>query len=751
MNQPLEVADFSGGVTDNYLAGPMNCGQSFDNLLINNNRKPFSRYGSDIRDETAYRVPSGAKRISFMWDYNGQTMEQSERNIYYMASSTYNTLVGPSSNPAFSAGAESTHMSHAFWNNHSLLVGDNFCLPIKVYQDGSNVFQVRTAGMPTLANAPTVTAGGAGANSYIYAFLYYYTYSVKGVTFEDFGPTTQVSLASALAPDSSSVSITNIPVISNSTTGNYDTSNIKVKIYRTQNNGTVFTYVGQVTNGTTTYTDSSSDSAIANTVQIYTTGEVVDNDPPPPAKFVHIANDIAMYAYVKEGSVEVPFRVRQSIKGDIDSCPEDFFDDYPDTIMGISSIQSTFIVFCKNSTFRMEGFFDEQGNGGITHQRISDTVGCVSHDSIVQTDDGIFFAGQDGWYYTDGWKVLKVSRHLNSTYQTLVATTTQARNIWGAYDRINKRIWYACQYDTASLDNDICFILDLQWGIKEEMCFTTASNEDSWRPTCLLFRNDTMYRGDTRGYVFTHDSTHLTDAKVDTLTTPDEWNRKTIIYDYQSCAMNFGTSFVRKFVPKMLLTLANRTNIAVQINSINDDGGSTLPLKEIRYTANIIWGDEDITWGDPITIWDRLGLIQEKRWFPARSLRCNYKQIQITNAFTAVANSDLLGLATLDNVAKTVTLVNSSAAWTPYAVDYFIAFENDDYTEEFLITERTSDTVLVFSDTGNLAPNPGNYKWVIRGYKKAEAIEILSYVLQYKMLTDSQKPYRTADSGENAS
>lgn len=748
MMQPLEVGDFSGGMTDNYLAGPPNKGQVFSNLLINNNKKPFSRNGSAIRDLTSYQTPNGNKRISHMWDYRGVTFEQSERHIYWF-DTAYNELLGPTSNPGLSAAAETDHMSQTFWNNHTLMVGDSFCDPIKIYVDENGDYQLRTAGLPTIA-APTVTAGAAGANNYIYGFLYYYTYNVNGVVFEDFGPTVQVSLANAAAPNINPVAITVIPVIANGATGNYDTTVIKVKIYRSQNNGTVLNYVGEVTNGTTTYNDNATDASIVNAVTIYTTGDVVDNDPPPPAKFVHVANNTAVYGYVEEDGVEVPNRVRQAIPGDIDSCPADFFDDFPEDVMGISSVQSTFIVFCKNSTFRLEATFDEQGGGGMTHLKISDTVGCVSNDSIVQTDNGLYFCGQDGWYYCDGYRVTKVSKHLNSTYQTLVTTAAQARNIWGAYDRINKRIWFCTQLDEASLDNDSCFILDLQWGQSEEMTFTTAQAEDSFRPTCLLFRDMNMYRADNRGYVFTHDSDHFTDPKVDLLETPDNWVRQTIIYDYQSCAFNFGTSFVRKFVPKILLTLTNLTNISVQINSINDDGRLTLPLKEIRYISNVIWGDSDITWGDDITIWDKLGLIEEKRMMPATGLRCNYKQIQITNSFTIVTNSDTVGECTLDNVAKTVTLVNASSAWPFDSVDYYIYFENDDYTEGFQIVTRTSDLELVFLDTGNLAPNPGDYRWVIRGYKKSEAIEILSYVLHYKMLTDSQKSYHTSDTGNNA-
>jgi len=43
-----------------------------------------------------------------------------------------------------------------------------------------------------------------------------------------------------------------IPVLAG---GNYDTSNIKVRIFRTTDNGSTSYYVGQVTNGTVTFQD----------------------------------------------------------------------------------------------------------------------------------------------------------------------------------------------------------------------------------------------------------------------------------------------------------------------------------------------------------------------------------------------------------------------------------------------------------------------------------------------------------------
>lgn len=747
MNQPLEVTDFSGGMTDNYLAGPPNKGQFFDNLLVNNNKKPFTRAGSQIRDINNPQIPTLQKRISYMWDHRGQTLEQSERHIFY-ANPTYQELLGPEGNFAFADGDETNHISKAFWNNHSLLVSDAFCKPLKVFKDETDTFQVRTAGLRQIGEPDIV--GSPGTHNYIYGFLLFVSYNVEGVTFEDFGPTVQVQVNDVEQPDILPIEITNLPFVDNMGLDNYDVANIKIRIYRSEDNLTTLKFLAEVDNGTTSYEDTAPDSAITDNVEIYTTGGVVDNDPPPPSKFVHIANNTALYGYVEEEGIQVPNKIRQSLQGDIDSCPEDFFDIFDDEVMGISSIQGIFIVLCKASTFRLDGFFDEQGRGGISHLKISDTVGCVSNDSIIQTDNGLFFAGPEGFYFCDGYKVQKISQHLNATYQTLVATTTQSRNIFGAYDKNEQRIWFCTQQDSGSLDNDSCFILDLVWGLSDEMTFTTASAGTSFRPTALLFRDGVMYRSDNRGFVFTHNPNFFTDPKVDLLFNPSAWNRQTLIWNYSSCALDFGTSFVRKFVPKILLTLMNLTNVSAQINSINDDSKSPKALKEIRYRSNVTWGDPDLIWGDPAIIWNKSGLIENKRMFPAKTLRCNYKQINITNSDTVVSKSDTLGNATINFGAKTMTLDNVSGAWPIDSVDYFLSTEYDNYTIQFLVDVRTSDTVIHFLDSGGAAPPNGSYKWLLSGFKKGEAFGMLSYVVHYKFATDSQRTFHVPeDSGGN--
>jgi hypothetical protein len=189
--------------------------------------------------------------------------------------------------------------------------------------------------------------------TYIYAFCYTYSYTVGTVTFKDFGTTKIVTLSAVDMPSVTNVSISAIPVIANGVTENYATAVITCEIYRTIDSGQTLYYVGAVTNGTTVYTDSSSDTTIQSNAVLYTDGDVLDNDPPPKAKYVTVANDICWYAHVQEGAEVHTNRIRQSIKFDIDACPETFYVDVEDEITGIANINIYPIVFCKQRIYRL--------------------------------------------------------------------------------------------------------------------------------------------------------------------------------------------------------------------------------------------------------------------------------------------------------------------------------------------------------------------------------------------------------------
>ena len=181
----------------------------------------------------------------------------------------------------------------------------------------------------------------------------------------------------------SSITISSIPVLANTASDNYDTTNIKKVIYRSISGGIDLFQVTEITNATTSYVDTTTDTVLVDNAQAYTNGGVPNNDPPPLSKFVHTVNNVTYYGHLKVGTEVLPAQIRQSQAADPDSVPETFFDELEDEITGIGSVADIPIVGCRKHLYRIEGAFDELGRGGMAHRRISDTVGCLSHLSMV--------------------------------------------------------------------------------------------------------------------------------------------------------------------------------------------------------------------------------------------------------------------------------------------------------------------------------------------------------------------------------
>jgi hypothetical protein len=754
--RPFEISDFTGGITDNIYRPDATKSQELDNLVILYNKSVQTRPGSELDDDVNPQIPAGAQRIGTLINYNNndKMFVHSAKKLYYRNPSAYTTLQGPTSNDLFSSGSTTNIVSYSQWNGHIFITHDGFPRPMKIYKDNSSTYQLRSAGLPALASSPTVTAGAVGARTYLYAFHYSYEYMVGDAaqTFKDAGEVTIVRLTGSGNPLSFPNSISVIPVLSNGLTDNWDTTVIKVEIYRTTDGGDIFYKLGEVTNGTTTFNDNNDDNDIVDYEVIYTGDGSVDNEAPPLHKFFHVVNGIGYYGYLKEGSNEQPFTVIQSVPGDPDSVSLDFTDSVEDEIKGINSVKSVPVVLCKQHIYRIEGAFDQFGRGFMSHIRISDTAGCVSNQSCVQAENYLFWAGNDGFYMTDGYQVQKISDDNNDNYRELLSNTSDRKRIVGKYDEVNRRILWAVQTDIGSLDNDSCWVLDLRWGIRDDSTFTTwnrVQQSNSFAPTAIEFFDNTLYRADKRGYVFYHDEVLTTDPLVDTGVAPADWEDETIIHTYKSIAFNGGSNFERKIATRVLLTAKNKSNVSIQINAINDDGKIERELKEIRWRKNFIWGDQEFVWGNPNCFWNAEGLIEQWRRFPARGLRWSYLQIVVTNAFTIVTSSDTLGTATFSAVPNTVLLDDSANAdWPIKAVGYSITTEADNYTKEFPITIRTDDTITV-SDPQNALPN-GSLRWELKGYPKDEVLNLLGLTLHWAPLSKSQMTFETGQSGGNA-
>lgn len=746
--QPLEFNDFSGGMTDKWINGPRNCFRSADNMYIREDGRALcTRPGSEIYDATNYVLPGGANgRGSALINHEGQLFQTRGKNIYTVVGGSWTTLLGPSSNTAYTAGTNASFVSFARWNKHLITTNDAPSKVMRVYQDGgTGNWTVRNLGLPALATAPTCTPV-AGSGTYIYAFVYTVSYTIGSVTFQEISATKLVQVASAAAPNVSAIAITAIPSVSNGAGDNYDTSNIKVSIYRTIDAGTTLYYVGQVNNGTTTYNDTASDATIQNAATLYTSGGVLDYDQPPECKYVVEAGGIVYYLHCKEGSQTLTNRVRQANPGAPYQAPASATTDLDDEITGGGAIGRYAIVFCKTRVYRLAGAYTSTGQGSIQKVELSRTVGCVSHRSIIPVTDGLLFAAEDGFYFTDGNSVRKISDLINDTYKSIVATATQASRIYGAYDQIEAKAYWACQRDQGSADCDSIAVLHLKAGIKPDMPFTFWSGgsfDDNFQPSSLIFFGQQLLRGDRRGYLFRHANSLFTDPVIDTTALPSAWATTAIIYDYRSVSTDFGSTKVRKWVPKITLSADNAANLSMTIFGENDQSGTLKELKEVRYRGNLTWQDSSLVWGSNEMIWNYTPTIGVWRWFPASGgLRCLYKSTRMTNSFTDIDYSDALATADVNGTTKQVTLTGSGKVWIPDVVGYSISFEVDSYQRQYLITARNSGTVITVQDLDGALLTQSGAKWQIKGYRKGDILTILSWAYEYGMLTTTQQPYR---------
>ncbi len=773
--QPYPVESFTGGITDNLFGGDTNAGQVMQNFVIQPDGKLFSRAGSSVDDPANSPIPIGISRIGRLINYarNDKLFVQSARSLFYRGNSdqtgAWNTLVGPSGNQVLSAGTTSNYISVAEWNKQLFIVGDAFQQPMKVYKGRAGAYTVRNIGMPALASAPTVTPYlKATSPTYIYAFIYVYTYSTSSgggtQTFIEEGPVTFVEVGASWEFPILST-ITNIPVITNDSNSNYDTSYIEVQIYRTIANGTNLYLIATIPNGQTTYTDQLSNYAIpsssllAGEVQaspsdadnflqtqpeLYTNDGTLDYAPAPAAKYVHVIGNVGLYGYTNDAYGSHPYRIHQSVIGNPGFVPAITYVDLEDEVCGVNSVKSVPIALCKRIIYRFDGTFLSNGSGNLTPTKIHNSAGCISNESAVEAENYLFWAGVDGFYATDGFQVIKISDHLNTTYRAMLNASRDLLRIQGRFDDTNRRVYWTAQLNANSTEQDTIFCLDLRWGIKPNSTFTIF-NGPSFRPTAIEVFNAKLYRGDANGCVYYHDPVFTTDPRVDLSKSVSNWATETIYWNYTSTQINFGSSFYRKFVSRILLQAENVGNTSIQITAVNDQGRRTRPLKAIRWRKNVAWDDTEVTWRSQDCSWNAQGLIEQWRRMPAQGLRLSYLQLSITNAYSIITTSYDNGPCVVDPILKTCYLPN---LWDTRSVDYVIYLSNDNYSTGYPITaiNGSFDTISITDLLGKL-PAAGSYNWQLQGYQKGEALNLIGYTLHWENVDQNQNTFHAGDSG----
>lgn len=751
--QPLEIEDFSFGITDYFIDGDPRHAKTMENLILTPNKKPRTRWGSIVVND---QLPLGTFRINKLAQINGAILAFQDKRAYRDVAGTWTEITGPSSGTFMPAGDSNSVIVESDWQEQVFFTSDSFCSPQKLYIDNGGTYRVRNAGIPDLPAGFSVTLPTGAGSSYLYAAVISFEYQVGSVTYLDRGPVFYYSTAVVGgAINGGNTTTVTIPGTF-ATPENWDTATWDVEIYRTTDAGDVYYRLGSVNFGVTAFVDNFADATITANEQLYTTGGIASNTTPPKAKYVHMVNDFGYWAHIKEGTEVFSTEVRQSKSGDPDSVPATFSSFTEQPIKGLSSIYDRPMVLCDKYIYRIDNFYDDDGSGGTLLRRIDDQAGCISQQSIVRTHLGMFWAGNQGFYWSDGFRVACISDHINSVYKTLVLNTTRQKRIVGTFDPSNQRVsWTVSVDDGVNFENDTLYTIDLRYPFlpteeKRGATFTTAVGGTSFKPTQIMMLGNYLYRGDSRGYVLKHGIEYFTDPKINTATASSTWETLVIQHTYASCFLDFGSKFYRKWVPRILVSADNETNLSLAISSSNDNDRTRGDLRPIRYKNNITWGDSLPVWGDPTALWNVQGLVEEWRRFPAGGLRCNYKQVSFTNAVVNIIDSDLLGTATVDPGANTATL-GGSFNWLPGIVDYVISFEHDNYSREFTITARTPTTITYSDPSGADPVSSGLYKWVIKGMPKGEVLLLNGYVIHWAMISKSHTPFSSSSLGGNPS
>lgn len=711
----------------------------------------FSGSGTVTFDRPAASTGSvtGQETYSFYHNSNNktilgtllQTLSSPELSSSAMGNPYY--TIGASTSSWLSLGEEVFNALSTHAENAAIHYGSS-SLPIQIYQNMMNNVPYPEMQIPTIAE-------------YIYAYFFSdkYTVGANGLQFLTQGnplfsgvtdaaiswPVNYVKLDQSsffVAPyavlNTRSNVLTNLPVLTNTTATNYDLSNVNLNIYRSSDGGTVFYLLAQVPNGTLTYTDSVNDEIslpgqdpLITRQKMYTTGGIVGYDQPPKARFLHTYNGYTYYGWITDGIQIFPNRILQSVQYIQDAVPATFSIDLDDKLTGISSTKATLVAFCETSLFRISNSFNSVGQGSLNFERISDVVGCLNAKSIVQTEIGIFFAASDGFYYTDGYQIIKVSLELDKTYEKLISDKNQRRGITGTYDTLNRRIIWSLKENPNQAENSISYVLHLNMGTKPSAAFTTISNYPYYQPASTAFFKNEMYFGHSSGAVLKMSSSAKYDHVVDLNYAPTSWDKVYVPYDYTSTAVSLGSIFQRKWVTKTHIVGENIGNVLMQplaLRDLNQTQSGAKGMAIVNYAVNPRWGSPSCLWGSTTQKWEYDGKMDLWRRFPSTVLRSDFMQIVYKPQIGIVYDSSnpewpSFANANVDSTLKTVSLITptgyTNLVWPNDVVGMFISFATDNYVNQFQIASLQFQQLVTFS----AVPTAGSFKLAYNGNSSA--------------------------------
>ena len=263
-------------------------------------------------------------------------------------------------------------------------------------------------------------------------------------------------------------------------------------IYRTANIGSVFYRLGElpVLNDGSIFgffTDITSDSSLVKAQSLYTTGDVLQNDPAPSSNFCFSGGNRIFLggleekdelAYSKQQlfgeSVNFSdlFRIRVSSGSLSDKTP----------ISAGGYMDGKIIIFRNQSIYFSQGDGpNEVGVGEFSSPEIiSSDVGCTDPKSVLNTPMGLMFKSRKGIYLLDrGMTVQYIGAPVEdfNTYNVVASALS---------DKFNEARFY--------LSNGICLVYNYLFQTWSTITSQTSYDADIWQGSPVIVKNNSIYK-----------------------------------------------------------------------------------------------------------------------------------------------------------------------------------------------------------------------------------------------------------------
>lgn len=258
--------------------------------------------------------------------------------------------------------------------------------------DGSVYSELGFVSPPIVYELIAAPGGGVPAGTYVYAVTFSYT-DLLGNVYES-APGFSASITTVAT---GVIGVRFLPCVSR--------RGVKVnavKLYRRDTDG-IFKLTNTSSFGINTISDTS--TSISSNATLYTTGGVLENDPPPPANIFTTHAD-RVFCVNEERPVEVYFskKIQRGVGIHFSSflffTVADNKNKTYERVTGLGSLDDKFIILKNQSLFAVFGDGpNELGVGSFSEPKlISADVGCRDARSVVSTAEGLMFMSSKGIY-----------------------------------------------------------------------------------------------------------------------------------------------------------------------------------------------------------------------------------------------------------------------------------------------------------------------------------------------------------------